>query len=204
MSRVDKETSRLEAFSDGVFAIAITLLVLELKVPHAAADGESSAPALGGRLLREWPSYLALVTSFFTILIIWVHHHILFKLVRKVDAKLLFANGFLLLLVSVVPFPTAVVAEYLATPAAPAACEFYADVFVLISIAFYILMTAAVRESVCDSQVPPARIRRLRRNYGLGPPLYFVAAVAAPFSPMLAMAVFTALWVFWAMTTGEC
>ena len=142
---MEKETGRLEAFSDGVFAIAMTLLVLELKVPHATADGEISASALGGRLLREWPSYLALITSFFTVLIIWVHHHILFKLVRKVDAKLLFANGFLLLLVSMVPFPTAVVAEYLATPAAPAACEFYADVFVLISIAFYVLMTAAVR-----------------------------------------------------------
>jgi uncharacterized membrane protein len=201
---MEKETGRLEAFSDGVFAIAITLLVLELKVPHAVAGGEISASTLGASLLREWPSYLALVTSFFTILIIWVHHHILFKLVRKVDAKLLFANGFLLLLVSIVPFPTAVVAEYLATPAAPAACEFYADVFVLISIAFYVLMTAAVRQSVCDPQVPPGRIRRLRRNYGLGPPLYFAAAVAAPFSPMLAMAIFTALWVFWAMTTGEC
>jgi uncharacterized membrane protein len=136
MSRVEKETSRLEAFSDGVFAIAITLLVLELKVPHAAAGKEQTAFALGEKLLREWPSYLALSTSFFTILIMWVHHHLLFKLVRKVDAKLLFANGFLLLLVSVVPFPTAVVAEYLATPEAPAASEFYADVFVLISMHF--------------------------------------------------------------------
>src|SRR5579863_1707260 len=121
ISRMEKETGRLEAFSDGVFAIAITLLVLELKVPHAGADGKISASALGASLLHEWPSYLALVTSFFTVLIMWVHHHILFKLVRKADAKLLFANGFLLLLVSVVPFPTAVVAEYLATPAAPAA-----------------------------------------------------------------------------------
>lgn len=204
MSRVEKETGRLEAFSDGVFAIAITLLVLELKVPHATAGGEISASTLGKNLLREWPSYLALITSFFTVLIMWVHHHILFKLVRKTDAKLLFANGLLLLLVSVVPFPTAVLAEYLATPAAPAACEFYADVFVLISLAFYVLMTAAVRESVCDPQAPPDRIRRFRKNYRLGPPFYTLAAVAAPFSPMLAMGICTALWVFWAITTGEC
>ncbi len=115
---MEKETGRLEAFSDGVFAIAMTLLVLELKVPHAAAGGELSAASLARNLLREWPGYLALVTSFFTVLIMWVHHHILFKLVGRPDAKLLFANGFLLLMVSMVPFPTAVVAEYLATPAA--------------------------------------------------------------------------------------
>jgi uncharacterized membrane protein len=204
MSRVEKETTRLEAFSDGVFAIAITLLVLELKVPHAAAGEQQTSLALGEKLLREWPSYLALATSFFTILIMWVHHHLLFKLVRKVDAKLLFANGFLLMLVSVVPFPTAVVAEYLATPEAPAAAEFYADVFVLISIAFYVLMTAAFRESVLDPETPAQKLRQFRRRYKLGPPIYLTAAVAAPFSPLLAMGICTALWVFWAITTGEC
>src|ERR1700761_2870287 len=118
MSRMEKETGRLEAFSDGVFAIAITLLVLELKVPHLATGEEPTSAGLRFSLLRQWPSYLALFTSFFTVLIMWVHHHTIFKLVRKADARLLFANGFLLLLVSVVPFPTAVVAEYLATPAA--------------------------------------------------------------------------------------
>ena len=201
---MEKETGRLEAFSDGVFAIAITLLVLELKVPHATEGGEISASKLAGNLLRQWPSYIALVTSFFTVLIMWVHHHLLFKLVRKTDATLLFTNGFLLLLVSVVPFPTAVLAEYLATPAAPAACEFYAGLFVLIGIAFYLLMRAAFRESIVDRQAPPERIRRLHRNYRLGAPLYALAAVAAPFSPMLALGICTARWVFWAITTGEC
>jgi uncharacterized membrane protein len=201
---MEKETGRLEAFSDGVFAIAITLLVLELKVPHATTDGEISASKLAENLLRQWPSYIALVTSFFTVLIMWVHHHLLFKLVRRTDTRLLFANGFLLLLVSVVPFPTAVVAEYLATPAAPAACEFYAGLFVLIAIAFYLLMMAAFRESIVDPKAPPSRIRQLRKNYSLGPPFYTLAAVAAPFSPTLSIGICTALWVFWEITTGEC
>ncbi len=202
---MEKETGRLEAFSDGVFAIAITLLVLELKVPHLSENGAEPNPAaLEAALLRQWPSYLALMTSFFTVLIMWVHHHIIFKLVRRADATLLFANGFLLLLVSVVPFPTAVVAEYLATPAAPAACELYAAVFVGIAVAFYLLLTAAFREETLDPKAPAERVRRFRRDYKLGPPLYILAAAAAPFSPMLAMGICTALWIFWAFTTGDC
>jgi uncharacterized membrane protein len=201
---MEKETGRLEAFSDGVFAIAITLLVLELKVPRTAPGEEVSAGALARSLLREWPSYLALITSFFTVLIMWVHHHTIFKLVLRADAKLLFANGFLLMLVSVVPFPTAVVAEYLATPAAAAACEFYALVFVLISLAFYVLLMAAFRASALDPEAPADKVRRFRRDYKLGPPLYLMAAVAAPFSPLLAMGICTALWLFWAITTGDC
>jgi len=202
---MEKETGRLEAFSDGVFAIAITLLVLELKVPQVAEHGaEPTTPALEASLLRLWPSYLALLTSFFTVLIMWVHHHIIFKLVRRADATLLFANGFLLLLVSVVPFPTAVVAEYLATPAASAACELYTTVFVGIAVAFYLVMMAAFREQTLDPEASAERVRRFRRDYKLGPPLYILAAVAARFSPMLSIGICTALWIFWAFTTGEC
>ncbi len=100
-------TGRLEAFSDGVFAIAITLLVLDLKVPDL--NGASPA-ALGAALLKQWPNYLTLFISFATILIMWVYHHRLFQTARKADTLLLFSNGFLLLLVTVVPFPTALVA----------------------------------------------------------------------------------------------
>ena len=115
----ERETSRLEAFSDGVFAIAITLLVLEVKVPKL--EGGATSSALARALLDQWPSYLALVTSFFTLLIMWVHHHLVFRQVHRADVRLLFVNGILLLFISVTPFPTAVVAEYLGTPAAPAA-----------------------------------------------------------------------------------
>jgi uncharacterized membrane protein len=106
----EKETGRIEAFSDGVFAIAITLLVLELKVPHLEDGGAGGS--LARALARQWPSYVALVTSFFTILVMWANHHRMFNVVRRVDAPFLYANGLLLLLVTVVPFPTAVLAEY--------------------------------------------------------------------------------------------
>ena len=111
----EKETGRLEAFSDGVFAIAITLLALELKVPHFEAGQITGAAVISG-LAHQWPSYLAFITSFFTVLIMWVHHHAIFRLVKRVDVTLLFANGFLLMLVTVVPFPTALVADILEPP----------------------------------------------------------------------------------------
>src|SRR5258708_6918603 len=142
--RREKETGRLEAFSDGVFAIAITLLALELKVPHLeSGDGHLTAGALAAGLASQWPGYFAFLTSFFTVLVMWVHHHAIFRLVLRSDVTLLFANGSLLMLVRGVPPPPAVVAEYLRTPAAPAACTFYAGFFVLIAIAFSILLWAA-------------------------------------------------------------
>src|ERR1700722_13445938 len=199
----EKETGRLEAFSDGVFAIAMTLLALELKVPHFDAGGNMAAKLLAG-LDGQWPSYFAFVTSFFTVLIMWVHHHAIFRLVQRVDATLLFANGLLLMLVTVVPFPTAVVAEYLRTPAAGAACTFYAGFFVLITMGFWIQLWAAFRQSVLDPVASPATIARLRKSYRLGPPLYLAATVAALFSPWLAMAICTASWIVWAATTREC
>lgn len=198
----EKETGRLEAFSDGVFAIAITLLALELKVPHFDAGGNMADRLISG-LTNQWPSYFAFITSFFTVLIMWVHHHAIFRLVRGADVTLLFANGFLLMLVTVVPFPTAVVAEYLRTPAAGAACTIYAGFFVLIGIAFMVLLWAAFRPSVVDPDASPATIARLRKSYRLGPPLYLAATVAAPFSPWLAMGICTALWIVWAATTRE-
>jgi uncharacterized membrane protein len=205
MDHEEKQTGRLEAFSDGVFAIAITLLALDLKVPHLASNGvEPVSAALTSALAAQWPNYFAFITSFFTVLIMWVHHHVIFRLVHRVDATLLFANGLLLMLVTVVPFPTAMVAEYLRTPAAAGAVTVYAGVFVAISVAFYLLLMAAFRKSALDRNASETRIRHLRRDYRLGPPAYLAAAIAAPFNPWLAMAICTALWIFWALTTREC
>lgn len=103
-SRRLSESTRVEAFSDGVFSIAITLLVLELAVP--AMRGE-----FANRLLDEWPSYLAYLAAFATIGVLWMGHHTVFSLITGVDAGLLWRNLVLLLTVSVVPFPTAVIAS---------------------------------------------------------------------------------------------
>ncbi len=106
----ESETTRLEAFSDGVFAIAITLLILEIKVP---AGPETQDHGLWRALLERWPSYVGYVISFATIGIMWVNHHALFKYIRRVDRALLLANLLLLMTISFLPYPTAVLAEHL-------------------------------------------------------------------------------------------
>jgi uncharacterized membrane protein len=192
----------LEAFSDGVFAVAMTLLAVDLKVPHL--EGALTPGALAAALARTWPAYFAFLTSFFTVLIMWVHHHAIFRMVRGVDVRLLFSNGLLLLIVTAVPFPTAVVTEYLMTPAANAAAAFYAGFFVLVSAAFSLLRSAASRDSVLDPQASRTRIEQLRRNYLWGPPMYLLATASAWLSPWAAMGLCTTMWIFWAITTREC
>jgi len=198
-----KDTSRLDAFSDGVFAIAITLLALDLKIPHMNDLSSPASASLWASLEHEWPDYFAVITSFFSVLIMWVHHHTVFRWVRRTDPLLLFANGLLLFFVTVVPFPTAMVAEYLNTPVAPAACALYAGIFLGISIAFLLMLLAALRPSIVDPDAPATTIRRLRRSYWAGPPLYLLAVIVAPFSPWLAMGICTALWIVWAATTRD-
>jgi len=98
--------SRAEAFSDGVFAVAATLLVFNLVDPKVARD-------LGPALLREWPSYAAYAISFSTIVVIWVNHHGIIDAIGRFDRVLLFLNGLLLLTVAAIPFPTGLLAHYL-------------------------------------------------------------------------------------------
>lgn len=117
------DTDRTEAFSDGVFAIAITLLILEIRIPDLGTG--DAGPGLWVALAALWPSYLAFALSFFTILIMWINHHEIMRLVRRVDYPFFFANGLVLLTVTFVPFPTAVLARHLATSEATAAVAFY-------------------------------------------------------------------------------
>src|SRR5260370_4546949 len=165
---VEKQTGRLESFSDGVFAVAITLLVFNLQVPHLPG-GALSVPALGSALFAEWPSYLTFITSFATILIMWASHHGIFRMVYRADTPFLFANGLLLLLVTVVPFPTSLVAQYLSTPAAALACAVYAGIFFVINLAYNPLWWAATRQRrLPHPPVTPRQVTRLARHLPLG------------------------------------
>jgi uncharacterized membrane protein len=199
---LEKETGRLEAFSDGVFAIAITLLILELKVPSVPASGATNQ-ALRTALLQQWPSYFSLVTSFFTILIMWMHHHAIIRHVRRTDAWLHLVNGLLLLLVTFVPFPTAVVAMYLRTPAARTAAVFYCAAFVLLAIAFNLFLNAAFRRKLVGHRVPLEFLVQTKQSYLAGPPAYLLAMAAAMYSVPISLTICTALWIFWAATVSR-
>src|SRR5688572_13267553 len=125
-------TSRLEAFSDGVFAIAITLLILEIKVPHAGSGGSLVRP-----LLELWPSYLGYLISFVTLGVMWTNHHAIFRYVHRCDRYFLLIHIFFLMCISFLPFPTAVLAEHLPYAASRRpAVAFYSGTLVVIALAY--------------------------------------------------------------------
>ena len=143
---------------------------------------------------------MGLVTSFFTILIMWVHRHAILRNVCRTDAWLHFANGCLLLGVTFVPYPTAVVASYLETPAARTAVAFYAGSFVFIAVCFYLFIRAAFRKSLLSANASDAFIAKTCHEYMFGPPLYLVATIAAFLDARVSLMICTGLWIFWATT----
>jgi uncharacterized membrane protein len=172
----EKESGRVEAFSDGVFAIAMTLLALDLKapsLPNGMPIPGLSAAALETALARQWPSYMAFITSFFSILIMWVNHHAMFKLVRRVNVRLLMANGLLLMVATIAPFSTNLVAEYFQSPGGRLACLVYGGTFVLGSIAFNITWYVITHDpGLLRHDAPESMITKITRSYRNGVPIY--------------------------------
>ncbi|MDQ2787449.1 MAG: TMEM175 family protein [Chloroflexota bacterium] len=193
----EKETGRLEAFSDGVFAIAVTLLVLELRAPLPdTLQGERLLHAL----LHQWPSYLAFVTSFVTVLIVWINHHNLFKMIRRTDHNVLLLNGFLLLIVTFIPFPTNVLAEYIQKPDARTASVFYAGTFLAMAIAFNLLWRYASHDGRLLARDADMRlVRIINKQFQIGPLTYVLCVVGAVINAVAGFALVTALAVYWAL-----
>ena len=172
-------TDRIQAFSDGVFAIAITLLVLDLHVPPRE-EGKSLLHELG----REWPSYAAYVVSFLVIGIIWVNHHQMLDTVRVVDRPALFANLALLGVVSAIPFPTRLLADYLTAGwDGSVAAAVYGSTMLAMSIAFSVLWLVITREraALLAEHLDAATARRAVLRFGVGF-LVYLAAIALAFA----------------------
>jgi uncharacterized membrane protein len=193
---------RLEAFSDGVFAIAITLLVLEIRVP--SSDQLNDPLKLIKALGALWPSYVGYLLSFVTIGIIWANHHNLFRLVGRVSHGLVLANLLLLLTVGFVPFPTALLAATLETPSAQIGVLVYAATFVAVAIAFNVLWyEIRTRPGVLRPDVEAWSIAAISRSYRLGPPGYMLAFVGALISPVLGMAVIVVLTLLYLLPSSS-
>jgi TMEM175 potassium channel family protein len=188
-------TDRLEAFSDGVFAIAITLLVLEIGVPEAGEGG------LWQALAAEWPSFAAFTVSFFVIGIIWVNHHGVMDSVQRVDRTLLFLNLLLLFFVAFIPFPTALVAEHLdAGVDEEVAAAVYAGAMSLISVSFGALRTHIyARRDQLGLDLTEEEIRRRARLFSAGTPVYLVSIGIAFVSPEAVLAITALVAVYYAV-----
>jgi uncharacterized membrane protein len=195
----EKETGRLEAFSDGVFAFAITLLVLYLKDPTAGG----ATPLLQG-LLEQWPTFLALVTSFMTILIMWVNHHNMFNWIKRVDTQFMFLNGFLLFFVVLTPFTTSLVATHIISADAGVAAAVYSGSFLFIAIAWNLLWRhASDHNRLLGKEVTEAQIKRVNRSYYVGPAFYVIALMAALFNGLTSLIVILLVAAFYAITASR-
>jgi uncharacterized membrane protein len=185
------DTNRLEAFSDGVFAIAITLLVLEIKVPH-------SGTALGRELLSLWPSYFAYAISFIVIGAIWINHHAMFDHIVRVDHKLLLLNTFHLMFIAFLPFPTAVLAQALHNGAdEPLATSFYGCTLTVIGVFVTAMWYYAAHEHrLLSENISRGEARRNGRRFLVGPVCYSIATIVALIAPWLALTIYIALNVF--------
>jgi uncharacterized membrane protein len=193
-----RETGRIEAFSDGVFAIAITLLVLDLKVPKPA---ELGAAGLLSALGKQWPAFLAYLTSFATILVMWVNHHKMFNHIHRTDDAFLFLNGFLLLFITFVPFPTSLVADYLQHRESRTAAAVYAGTYEALAIAFNLLWSYASRSgSLLAPQVDLVQVQAIRKQYATGPFLYLVAFALVFVSVPASLVMCLLLAVYWSLT----
>ena len=161
-----KDTSRIEAFSDGIFCVAITLLAIEIGVEAKSADTNQS---LLNDLIQLWPKYLAYFISFVNVLLAWIGHHSIFKRILKTDNYVMLSNGLLLMLVALVPFPTKTLGLFLLTGAFKTAVVFYTGYFVLVSIAFRMLWHAASRKKeFLVHHVTTIEIKNITRNENIG------------------------------------
>lgn len=187
-------TARLETFSDGVFAIAATLLILEIKL--------SGSGSLTHQLLELWPSYAAYAVSFITIGIMWINHHTIFEQLDRVNRTFLTINVIFLMLIAFIPFPTHVLAAHLQHHARPAAF-FYGLTNVAMAAMFSILWFYAIRNGrLLAETADPKTVSGISRAFRPGIPVYVIATASALLSAWVAVALYAAIALFYVLESS--
>jgi uncharacterized membrane protein len=192
------ETGRVEAFSDGVFAIAITLLILAVGIEQALAEGK-----LSEQLLDLWPAYLAYAASFVTIGIMWVNHHLVFRQFARVDRPLLLLNVLLLMLIAFVPFPTRVVADFAQSTDQDrqAAALLYGITMTTTAILFFSVWIYGSR-NLLRPDADRREVTGITRSYLPGAPTYATATLLAFVSSIASLIMFGAIALFYAISAS--
>jgi uncharacterized membrane protein len=191
-------TGRLETFADGVFAIAATLLILNVD-----AQVSSDAHDLGGRLLHIWPSYLAYAASFVTIGIMWINHHTIMGEIDRSDRRFLVANIGLLMCIAFFPFTTRLVAEHVRGSGAETAALAYGFTAVATAIMFNVTwFYASIRKRLLRADANEAVVSGITRSYIPGPWIYLAATLVAFGSPVTSIVLFGAIAVFYVVESS--
>ena len=187
-------TARLETFSDGVFAIAATLLILDVNL-----SGEGS---VAHQLLAAWPSYAAYAISFATLGIVWVNHHTVFAQIGRVDRTFLFINVLFLMVIAFSPFPTRVLAEHL-REGSKAAAFAYGLTFTLMALCYGALWFYAARNRrLIADDADQRTVSGISRSFGPGSLIYLGATLSALISAWLAVALFAAIALFYVLESS--
>ncbi|MCG6956031.1 MAG: DUF1211 domain-containing protein [Gemmatimonadetes bacterium] len=187
--------ARLEAFCDGVFAIAATLLVIDVKLPATELIGSTAGLWLAIR--HTGPAIGAFVLSFTIIFITWVNHHATLKLVARSSSSFIYANGLLLLSVVFLPFPTALLGEYVMTDHAAPAVVLYNAVLVLQALGWLLICQAVLSNDLARSERAAAQIRRNGRYGYVAIALYSLCVVLGLQFPRTIAAFTVVIWCFW-------
>lgn len=187
--------SRLEAFSDGVFAIALTLLIIDIKIPSTAEINDTADfwHALG----HVAPSISAFVLSFIIILITWVNHHNALKLGNKSSARFIYANGFLLFGVVFMPFPTSLLGEYILTDHAAPAVILYEATMALQALGWVFITQTALKDNLGKSEKANLQIRKNGQYAFFAFGLYILCGIIAIWFPLAIAIITTISWIFW-------
>jgi uncharacterized membrane protein len=191
-----KETSRVEAFSDGVFAVAVTLLILTIQVPS------SKTTDIPKHVAEQLPFFLAYAVSFLSILVMWANHHGIFNLVIRTDRVLILLNGVLLMLITFFDYPTAIVGAALSEGAYQKfAALFYTGTLVVLTIVYNLFWRyIAAHPRLIDQHVNPATIQRITREYRFGPVFYLIAFGLAYIYPLAGILATLLLAIYFGLT----
>jgi uncharacterized membrane protein len=191
-------TARLETFADGVFAIAATLLILNVDAQVAGGEG-----SLGNRLIDIWPSYIAYAVSFVTIGIIWANHHTVMNQLGRVDRTFLMLNVILLMCVAFVPFPTRLVAEHVRESDLQGPALAYGATMTVMAVTYVSLWLYASRGGrLLKPDHDPRVVVGITRSYLPGSPIYLTATLVAFASPLASVILFGALALFYVLESS--
>ncbi|GAB4040878.1 TMEM175 family protein [Spirosoma jeollabukense] len=197
-----ESTSRVEAFSDGIFGVAITLLALEIGVEEY--EGATDATLLH-HIVELWPKYVAYFNSFATVLLMWLAHHQMFKFIKKPSGKLILSNGLLLLIVALVPFPTKTVGQFIETSARNVAVEFYTGYFLLVNFAFLLVwkIASSKTRALLHSSANDEIVSAVTKSYQIGILVNFICFGLSFVNPWLGIAANVISWIYWAVSFKE-
>jgi uncharacterized membrane protein len=199
---MEKNTARLEAFSDGIFGVAITLLAIEIGIDNFKGATNIS---LWESIIEKWPEYFTYFNSFATVLLIWMGHNKIFKMIKEANHWLVLLNGLMLLLIVLFPFPTRMVGVFIGTPAAGTAVSFYAlfTGSITLSMLLFNLGILNNSKSIINPEVNVPQLQTMVKAQFVGIGLYAIAAIVAFYSIEIALVITFLLWVFWAITAKD-